>query len=193
VTNRFGFQLRLVALSALMFTSGTLMPWPTLAARNSCPGDYQTSHINPWPANVTFAVPMPTTESDATQARIAGLMFGLKSAGLAVGPQGTLTMHLVFTIRPPKGKSSKSNEGGIYSDLSWRRPGNTFGRDLNDPMLPGSFLHVTVIVNDNAENRPVWLASLECTVRSGDTELLAREIGTDIGQMMAQSLRSEGR
>jgi hypothetical protein len=60
-------------------------------------------------------------------------------------------------------------------------------------MLPGSFLHVTVIVNDNAENRPVWLASLECTVRSGDTELLAREIGTDIGQMMAQSLRSEGR
>jgi hypothetical protein len=99
----------------------------------------------------------------------------------------------VFTIRPPSGKGAKSNEGGIYSDLSWRRAGNTLGRALNDPTLSGSLLHVTVTVNDNVEHRPVWLASLECTVRSGNTELLAREIGTDIGRMIAQSLRSEGK
>lgn len=157
-------------------------------ASSLCAGDFLTSQVHPWPAGVTFNAPQRDS-SPTTRARSQAFRAGLQAAGLVLDPQGRATLNVVFSIRPgTRTAATPAPESGVYGDMNWRRS-TAVGATLNDPSLPGYGLNVTVIISDNRAYEQIWIGSLECTIATADTEALARDIGTNLGKVLAASMR----
>ncbi|GEM_PF-5947824 len=155
-------------------------------AASLCPGDFLTSQVHPWPAGVTFNVPLRET-SPTTTARNLAFRAGLQTAGLVLETQGRATLNVVFSISPGRKPKPKAAKAGIYNDMEWR-PRSAPGTAANDPSLVGYSLNLTVIISDNREYQQLWIGSLACTVKTADTEALARDIGLSLGKVLVNAM-----
>jgi hypothetical protein len=107
--------------------------------------------------------------------------------GIVLDPQGQATMNVVFSISPPRNAKPGSAKAGVYNDLEWR-PKSAPGSAANDPSLAGNSLNLTVIVSDNRAYQQLWIGSLACTVKTADTEALARDIGSALGKALISAM-----
>ncbi len=167
-----------------VYVAAALICAITAPARASslCAGDFLTSQVHPWPAGVSFNVPLRET-SATSKARSQAFRAGLQTAGLVLDPQGQATLNVVFSISPGRDAKAGAARAGIYNDLEWR-PKSAPGSAANDPSLAGNSLNLTVIVSDNRAYQQLWIGSLACTVKTADTEALARDIGLTLGKTL---------
>lgn len=160
------------------------------AAIDLCPGELQTSLLYKWPAQPVFEIPTRTGGS-ATETRVQAFLAGLRESGVVLDGTPNVSMNLVFSFPPTRrAQGGAEREGGVYNGLQWRRPDNALGDQLIDPTLPGTPLALTVTVRDLTLNHYVWIASLQCVVKSDNTEALARAAGQVIGSALTTSIRS---
>ncbi len=170
--------LGLLALG--MLAPGVMAPAGARAA-TLCAGEFATSQVHPWPAGMTFYLPLRETSPTST-ARIQAFRSSLEKAGLTIDPQGRATLQVVFTLRGGPGPAS------VFNDMNWqRRP--TDAALLVDPSLPGATLHLTVIVSDRTVYQQIWVATMECRIETSDTAALAADIGDRLGRAILTSMR----
>lgn len=155
-------------------------------ATSLCAGDFLTSQVHPWPPGVTFNVPLRET-SPTSKARSQAFRAGLQTAGLVLDPQGQATLNVVFSISPGRNSKPGAPKAGIYNDLEWRSK-SAPGSAANDPSLAGNSLNLTVIISDNRAYQQLWIGSLGCTVKTADTEALARDIGLTLGKTLTGAM-----
>lgn len=171
----------LVRAGALGLLALGVMAPDAARASSLCAGDFATSQVHPWPAAMTFYLPLRETSS-TSGARIQAFRSSLEKAGLTIDPQGRATLQVVFTIRGGPGPAS------VFNDMNWqRRP--TDAALLVDPSLPGATLHLTVIVSDRTAYQQIWVATMECRIETPDTAALAADIGTSLGKAIASAMR----
>jgi hypothetical protein len=97
-------------------------------AAEQCAGDFFTTQVSPWPADVTFNLPLQEANS-TSKARDQAFR-----TGLPLDPNCKAILDIAFTIRPGPRSQPGTFEGGVYNDLSWRST-SASGDTLNDPSL----------------------------------------------------------
>jgi len=152
------------------------------AAAQSCPGTYQSSMLSQLPAATTVQIQI--VNQTPTNLRLAGrFAAGLQSAGVAVSPQGNVTLNLVFTVG-----STSAASGRPYQDFGWAdnlaeaglaESGSGFG--------PGTTLNMTVQATDSATAQIDWISSVNCTIQTDDLGALAEYLGSVVGRSLGQS------
>ncbi len=166
---------RLIATAGLCAClAGPAFSAPAFAGQ-ACDGAIQASALQTMPSPLVIAVQNPR---DTAKAKLAEASFveGLQSAGVTVQPNAMDVMHLTFLI-------SVDNGGQIhdYTDFSWTSaPGAAQG--------PPPTLTITAGVTARGQQTPLWIASLECKVKSEDPTVVAKEIGQVIGEVLSKQL-----
>lgn len=179
-TRRAG--LAAAALTAL----GILVSGATDArAASSCVGQFQTSQLYPWPGGVSFS-PALRPSDDYSQARTQAFISGLQQGGVTVNDTSPFAMQVVFSFLP--GRSANTDKTEVYPDLQWN---SAQGRSSNlvRPGLVGQILNLTIIITDNSAYRQMWIGTMQCTIRSADTTVLAHDVGENLGRTLAASMR----
>ena len=158
-----------------------------------CQGEYQTSLLYAWPAGTRFGLSM-RPPSDGNSSRLEAFINGLRSAAVPIDPDSTTKVHLVFSVIPTKQEQKATGmTPGVYTDLSWRsapRTGGSRSRNAPDPNLTGATLNLTVIVSDTAEHRQMWVATMQCVMKTNDAPALAQDVGNSLGQTLMTSVRT---
>ena len=155
-------------------------------AAEQCAGDFFTTQVSPWPADVTFNLPLREANS-TSKARDQAFRTGLQETGLPLDRNGKAILDIVFTIRPGPRSQPGTFEGGVYNDLSWRST-SASGDTLNDPSLLGFSLNFTVVASESKEHRHIWIGSMICTIQTSDTQALARDIASSLGKALIASI-----
>ncbi len=153
-------------------------------AAGSCTGQYQTSQLYPWPAGVTFN-PALQGNDENSKSRVAAFEDGLRAGGVTVDDTSSYAMQVVFSFLP--GRGGNTDTADVYPDLQWN---SAHGRSAGivRPQLVGQMLNLTIIVTDNNAYRQMWIGTMQCTIRSADTAVLARDVGEGLGRTLAASL-----
>jgi hypothetical protein len=146
-------------------------------ASRDCPGTYQSSSLSQLPA--AASVQIQIVNQTPTNLRLAErFAAGLSSAGVAVNPQGNVTLNLVFTVG-----SASAAAGRPYQDFGWAdnlaESGSGFG--------PGTTLNMTAQVTDTTTAQIDWISSLSCTIQTDDLGALAEYLGAVVGRSLGQS------
>lgn len=154
----------------------------TAQAGPLCPGQYQVAQLYPWPAYTSFKAEMLAGD-DSSRQRMSAFDQGMQSGGITITQDGTMSIQVVFSILAPR----SSTGGGVYNDLNWRPPA-AGGGSLNNPKMVGSTLNLTVIITDRTQSRQMWIGTMQCTLKSGDTLAVANDVGQGLGQILSKSI-----
>lgn len=171
--------INLLALAAGLIAMEPMQrPW----AGELCPGKYHVLPLRTWPSRVALNVPL-VTRNAAGQSRAKALRAGLQQSGLHIDAATPLVLQLVFSV------ASSGDDEDVYTGLDWHRVDAEFSSSLKDPTLPNSSLSLTAIVNDSSSRRNILVATMHCTMKTDDSEALAREIGIDLGRAITSTIR----
>ncbi len=145
-------------------------------AGQACDGAIQASPLQPLPSPLVVAVDYPRKTVKASKVA-ATFIDGLQSAGVTVQPKAASVLHLTFLITTTGG-GGQSHE---YTDFSWTAaPGAANG--------PPPTITVTAGLTRSGQATLLWVASLECKVKTQDPMVLAQELGQVIGQVLGKQL-----
>ena len=146
-----------------------------------CSGKYHDTAVGTWPPNVALSVPLETS-GPAGDKRASVFRSGLEQSGIRVDSKSPIRLQLIVSV------ALSASEEVVNSGLDWRRVDTALSTNLKDPALPGSSLSITAVVSDDAEHRNIWAATVHCIIKTDDSEALARDIGVDLGRLLAQSI-----
>jgi hypothetical protein len=162
--------LRLAAAAALLIVMGG----PAMAGQ-ACDGAIEASALEtlPTPLTIAFTDPRDTAKSKIVTASFED---GLRAGGVAVQPDAADVLHLSFLITAASGDRVHQ-----YSDFSWTAaPGAADG--------PPPTLTVTAGLTVKGQPTLIWVASLECKIKTLDPTVLAEELGQVIGEVLGKQL-----
>jgi hypothetical protein len=161
---------RLAASAALL----ACLSFPALAG-DACDGAVQATGLQPLPNPLTVAFHNPRNTAQASRVG-AAFVDGLRAGGVTVQPKGTVVLRLTFLITTADGHSQHE-----YTDFSWTRaPGAANG--------PPPTITVTAGLSNPGQATLLWVASLECKIKTQDPTVLAQALGQVIGQVLGQHL-----
>ena len=160
-----------IAASAAMLAG---LANPALAGQ-ACNGSVQASLLQAVPDPLVVALQNARNTAKAKQAA-ANFTEGLRAAGLTVQLNGASVLHLTFLVTT-LGSGGQLHE---YSDFSWTAA----------PVAAGSPPTITVTAGLTSRGMAtlLWVASLECRVKTRDPTALAKELGQIIGQVLGKQV-----
>jgi hypothetical protein len=162
--------MRLVATAALLMA----LAGPAMAGQ-ACDGAIEASTLQtlPTPLAIAFQDPRNTAKSKIVTASFED---GLRAGGVAVQPDANDVLHMSFLITTADGGQIQQ-----YSDFSWTAaPGASSG--------PPPTLTVTAGLTVKGQPTLVWVATIECKIKTQDPAVLAQELGQVIGQVLGKQL-----
>jgi hypothetical protein len=162
--------MRLAAAAALV----VLIAGPAMAGE-ACDGAIEASALQtlPTPLTIAFTDPRNTARSKVVTASFED---GLRAGGVAVQPDAADVLHLSFVITTASGDGVHQ-----YSDFSFAAaPGAAAG--------PPPTLTVTAGLTVKGQPTLIWVASLECMIKTQDPVVLAQELGQVIGEVLGKQL-----
>lgn len=147
---------------------------PALAG-NACSGTYMTSVMQP------IALPVTVGMADAPENPGMAEHFaaGLRAGGAQIDPSSPLKLGLLFTLST---RGAGPLQGTSYNNFTWADEGGHLA-DIN-----AAKLNITANVVDRVSAAYVWIASVECTVKTRDGGALAAELGELIGRTLGRSV-----
>jgi len=159
--------------AAAVVLAGLAMP---ALGGEACDGSLQGSRLQSVPDPLTVTVEYPRKTAKA-MAAAASFSDGVKAAGVSVVPDGTTTLRLTFLVTAATGAVPVQQ----FSDFSWAE--TTASADEPPPTLT-----VTVGLLSHGLATLLWVASVECKVKTRDANLLARELGQVVGESLGQDV-----
>ena len=152
-------------------------PLSAALAGQTCSGSLRTSLIHPLPKPMTVTL-QPAVQDSANPQLTQQFANGLQSAGVALSPQGNMTLNLAVSLTAapsaPAGAVS-----GRFKGFDWVSGEPVPGQSVT---LTSANLTLGVTLADNAQSTQSWIASLTCVVRGNDSAALARELGEIVGR-----------
>jgi len=166
---------RLAASVALLIgLGGGIMAGPAMAG-DACDGGIEASSLEtlPTPLVIAFQDPRNTARSKIVT---ASFVDGLRAGGVAVQPDAADVLHLSFLI-------TTADKGQVrqYSDFSWTTAAGAAAG-------PPPTLTVTAGLTVKGQPTLIWVASLECKIKTEDPVVLAKELGQVIGEVLGKQL-----
>jgi hypothetical protein len=147
---------------------------PALAGE-ACDGAIEASPLQTLPTPVVITFSSPRDDARAKPV-VASFEDGLRAGGVAVQPDAADELRLSFLISTEDGGQLHE-----YSDFSWTAaPGAADG--------PPPTLTVTAGLTAKGQPTPLWVASLQCKIKTRDPVVLAQEIGQVIGEVLGKQL-----
>jgi hypothetical protein len=125
-------------------------------------------------------------------------MTGVRDAGVTIGPQPNLLLHVDMSVLGSGGPSSSRMVERNYQDLSGLRSGSqvalapipssglstTTRRAAPTPPL----LYLRIDATAGTETRISWVASVQCQMIGTDEGLLAQQLGRVVGGALGQRI-----
>lgn len=148
-----------------------------------CPGKYHDTVVGTWPSDVAISVPLETIGT-AGETRAAAFRSGLQQSGIRIESKSPIRLQLIVSV------ASSDKEEVVNSGFDWSHVDAALSTSLKDPTLPGSSLSITAVVSDDDKHQNIWAATMQCTIKTDDSEALARDVGADLGQLMSGSIHA---
>jgi hypothetical protein len=153
---------------------GPALVGPALAGQ-ACDGAIQASALQTLPSPLVVAVQDPRNNAQSKTV-VASFEDGLRAGGVTVRPDGASVLHLTFLVSTANGGQQHQ-----YADFSWASaPEAASG--------PPPTLTVTAGLSTRGLATLIWVASVECKVKTRDPLALAQELGQLVGQVLGQHL-----
>ncbi|MBN8908238.1 MAG: hypothetical protein J0H14_03775 [Alphaproteobacteria bacterium] len=179
-----GSRIVLAALCLAAAPSGT---W----AMGSCSGQYSAAALKPLPQPTVATIDVFDNSPRNLQLSQA-LTRGMNNAGLATAGSGNVRLSVSYTLTGGGGGGygrvrnsydqwgAQSQWGGMSGGVSIEQPGMPrFGAA---PSAGPQTLMLRADLRDTATGLPLWIATIQCQVQTGNEQQLAYDIGTLIGQ-----------
>ena len=191
---RFPSRLAATSFAALALTAGGAR------AMDTCSGNYSATLLHP--LALPTIVGLDLSDNSATTIRL-GQAFtgGMKDAGVAVTGTPTVTLRVTYDVAGQGGSTpgggAMTQAGNPQSGWSSWSGGQTAGLQggitLAMPDIPNytmfrpqqppqsALLMLRAVATNAGTQAPVWIAVLQCTVKTTDNDALARELGYLLG------------
>jgi hypothetical protein len=153
-------------------------------AAGSCSGTLGTALLHPLPNPVTVAL-QTSVDDSANPVLAQRFVDGLQRAGVAVSPQGNMTLSLTVSLVPSA--SASSAVGGTYKGFDWVSGEQAPGQGTS---IRSANLSLSVTLTDNTQSTQSWIATAQCVVQTDDSGALAEDIGEVIGRNIGQNFDS---
>ena len=163
--------------SAATLAAALLCAVSPARAGDACDGSIQATSLRPLPSPVVLAIQATRTspQEEKVRTRFAD---ALQAAGVSVQPHADATMRVSFLVTAMDGGRPRQ-----YTDFSWATgPGAA-------PLPP--IITMTITVSDPAKGTLLWVASLQCRIKTRDPEALATQIGQVIGQTLGSHINDK--
>ena len=163
----------------------------------TCRGSLSATLLQPLPTSIVAGLDIH--DRSARNLKLADrFMIGVHEAGVAVGPQPNLLLHVDMSVLGKSGSSSGRMVERNYPDLSGLRVGSqvalapipstglsTTARRA-PPTPPLLFLRIDATVD--TETRISWVISVQCQMTGTDEGLLAQQLGRVVGGALGQRI-----
>jgi hypothetical protein len=179
-----------IAIAATAFCFAAIAPSGTWAM-SSCSGQYSAAALKPLPRPTVATIDVFDNSPRNTRLSQA-LTRGLNNAGLTTAGTGNVRLSVSYTLSGGGGGGygrmrdsydqwgAQSEWGGMSGGVPMEQPGMPrFGAA---PSPGPRTLMLRADLRDAATGRPLWIATIQCQVQTGDEQQLAYDIGTLIGQ-----------
>jgi hypothetical protein len=162
---------------------GSMMAAPALAKDPpSCPGTITATSLNPIkPASaLEFRV---QNRSKENLALADGFADGMREAGATVSKDGPLILDVTFLVtEAAPGPTAAST---LHADFTWMK-------NLGSPVgtqRPTLKLTASLLKKEGVES--MWIATVDCTVATLDSHLLAHDLGVLVAVHFGESVTSK--
>ncbi len=163
------------------------------AAMPGCEGTYVATLLKPLPAHIVVGLEAHE-RSPAVQKLADRFLEGIRTAGVAVGPQPSVVLHVSTSLLGGPSDGSGGSEERSYSDMSGLNGGIPTGMPLmpstrltaprTPPAAPLLFLRVDA--TEGQETRVSWVASVQCRLTGTDDGERAEQMGRVVGGTLGQ-------
>jgi hypothetical protein len=147
---------------------GSMMAAPALAKDPSCSGTITATSLNPIkPASaLEFRV---QNQSKENLALADGFTDGMREAGATVSKDGPLILDVTFLVTEAASDSTAAST--LHADFTWMKNlGSTTGTQRPT-------LKLTVSLSKKEGVELMWIATVDCSVATPDSHLLAHDLG----------------
>jgi hypothetical protein len=160
-------------------------------AMGSCSGQYSAAALKPLP-RPTVAVIDVLDNSPRNLRLLQSLTRGMNNAGLTTAGSGNVRLSLSYSLTGGGGGGygrmrdsydqwgAQSEWGGMSGGVPMEQPG--MPRFGPAPSAGPQTLMLRADLRDAASGLPLWIATIQCQVQTGNEQQLAYDIGTLIGQ-----------
>jgi hypothetical protein len=160
-------------------------------AMGSCSGQYSAAALKPLPQPTVARVDL--FDNSPRNVRLSqALMRGMNNAGMTTAGSGNVRLSVSYTLSGGGGGGygrernsydqwgAQSAWGGMSGGVSIEQPG--MPRFGPAPSAGPQTLYLRADLRDAASGLPLWIATIQCQVQTGNEQQLAYDIGTLIGQ-----------
>jgi hypothetical protein len=167
-------------LGVAMLTGGA---WLTGAqAAGSCKGSLATALLHALPSPLSVAL-QTSVDNSANPDLARQFVNGLRQVGVNVTQDGNTTLSMAVSV-VPAAATPNNLVGGTYKGFDWVSGQPTPGAGTT---ISGSSLSLSITLTDNAQSTQSWIATLQCSVQTDDSAVLAEDIGEIIGRNIGQN------
>jgi len=176
-----------IAATALCLAAAPSGAW----AMGSCSGQYSAAALKPLPRPTVATIDVLDNSPRNLQLSQA-LTRGMNNAGLATAGTGNVRLSVSYTLTGGGGGGygrrrdsydqwgAQSEWGGMSGGVPMEQPGMPrFGAA---PSPGPRTLMLRADLRDTTTGLPLWIATIQCQVQTGNEQQLAYDIGTLIGQ-----------
>jgi hypothetical protein len=163
----------------------------------TCRGSLSATLLQPLPSSIVAG--LDVHDRSARNLKLADrFMIGVRDAGVAVGPQPNLLLHVDMSVLGKGGTSSNRMVERNYPDLSGLRAGSqvslapipSAGLSTTTRRAPPTppLLFLRIDASLDTETRISWIASVQCQMIGTDEGLLAQQLGRVVGGVLGQRI-----
>jgi hypothetical protein len=176
-----------IALATLCLAAAPSGTW----AMGSCSGQYSAAALKPLPRPTVASIDV--FDNSPRNLRLSqALTRGMNNAGLATAGSGNVRLSVSYTLTGGNGGGygrmpnsydqwgAQSEWGGMSGGVPMEQPG--MPRFGPAPSAGPQTLMLRADLRDTATGLPLWIATIQCQVQTGNEQQLAYDIGTLIGQ-----------
>jgi hypothetical protein len=163
----------------------------------TCRGSLSATLLQPLPTSIVAGLDIH--DRSARNLKLADrFMIGVRDAGIAVGPQPNLQLHVDMSVLGKSGSPPSRMVERNYPELSGLRAGSqaalapmpsvglSTATRRAPPTTPMLFLRIDATVD--TESRISWVASVQCQMTGTDEGLLAQQLGRIVGGALGQRI-----
>ena len=167
-------------------------------ALEGCPGSFVASALQPLPSPLVVALDI-ANDSPQNQALSQSFANGLQAAGVQIGSPSTARLGVTYNmIGGGSGGGSGGDAPWDYSDNSAFQGGVARqlpafpSSDMFSPSSPpqNSLLILRIDVHNAQTNELDWVAPVQCSMQSGDSQQLAYDLGYLVGTTIGQRVQN---